>query len=497
MKILCLGNNTEHTDTLARELAIKHGLNYHGLITDLLGEKFEVDHLQTGVYHSSVFDVNLARLIEIGNHCDLVTVFDQPKTSYGHPDAWMQLYQILQGITTRKEAPSTLQSIEYWNRVLDENPSICVLPWVEKMLGDSADVNAIKLCCRSDIRIDQPGADTDHWQKDRRYFKIRQHMLQAVAVPHCKSCQDQEHQGLISDRRIETLDWTNRLDLKDLASLETINAPAYIEIRANNRCNLMCRMCNPHSSHRIADEYQRLGWLDHAPKFDRTRDLFSEIDLSTVKKIYVSGGEPLLNPDLFRWLDLCKEKGHTDFECVINTNGTKLPQRLRRHLGHFPNLQFIFSIDAFGITNDYIRWGSTWKDIVDNWQYLRDKGHRVHVNTTVSVYNVHRLSTLYHWIDQTFPDTLLHINLVNGPDHLSLSMFPDVDVAIMDLDHAKTAMCVQNNQQVYRSLDFIQNTLKTAEKSDLEEFFRFNDLLDSSRGSKLRNHDPFLDAFRP
>jgi sulfatase maturation enzyme AslB (radical SAM superfamily) len=496
MKILCVGNNTEDSDHQSRKLADARNLQYHGLISDLEEPWTDAMVSVDGVYHSTPVDCNYQRLLYLADLCDEVVVLDQPRESFEHPDSWMQIYRLRQDTHTPVRSNTVMQNLDYWHQLLDNNKSFCILPWVEYMAGDAADARSVKLCCRSNIRIDNDHTEISGWQSDQRFVPIRQAMLAGQKLPHCTSCYQQEQHQLTSDRWTETIEWTNRLGLTSINALTTITSPAYVEIRSSNRCNLMCRMCDPGSSHRIADEYHRLGFTDTI-KTSAPVDIFSEIDAGKLRKLYVSGGEPLLNNDFFRWLDRCSQSGSTDIECLINTNGTKLPMRLRRHLPHWPNMQFIFSIDAYDQHNHYIRWPSDWNSIVKNWHYLVETGHRVHVNTTVSIYNVHRLSALYRFIDSVYPDTLLHVNLVNEPDHLDFALFPNGDLAKQDIDLALACRCVKNNPLVGETLRFVQRTVSTRSNDDmLAKFFDFNDALDASRNIALKQFDSILDSYR-
>lgn len=495
MKILCVGNNTEDSDHQSRKLADARNLQYHGLISDL-EEPWTNDMIKAdGVYHSTPVDCSYQRLLSLADLCDEVVVLDQLRESFEHPDSWMQIYRLRQDTRTPVRSNTVMQNLDYWHQLLDTNKSFCILPWVEYMVGDAADPRSVKLCCRSNIRIDNEHTEIADWQSDQRFMPIRQAMLAGQELPHCTNCYQQEQHKLTSDRWTETIEWTNRLGLTSLDDLIDITSPAYIEVRSSNRCNLMCRMCTPGSSHRIAEEYHQLGFIDKI-KTASPVDVFAEIDITKLRKVYVSGGEPLLNNDFFRWLDRCSQSGATDIECLINTNGTKLPMRLRRHLPNWPHMQFVFSIDAYAEYNTYIRWPSDWNTIVKNWHYLRAMGHRVHINTTVSIYNVHRLSSLYQFIDSIYPDTLLHINLVQNPAYLDFALFPDREIVTQDITLALECLCVKNNPLVAERLQFIQNTVSTHSNDVmLAEFFKFNDALDSKRNTRLQQFDPILYSY--
>ena len=65
MRILCLGNNTEDTDTKTRELARQNSQQCHGLLSELDQILVPEQYQQAGYYHSSVYDLRPGRLREL------------------------------------------------------------------------------------------------------------------------------------------------------------------------------------------------------------------------------------------------------------------------------------------------------------------------------------------------------------------------------------------------------------------------------------------------
>ena len=223
MKIICLGNNTEDSDSMAKTLAGHRQLAYRGLISDI-DQLFEINEIRdNSVYHSTIFDCAFGRLIKICDQFDEVIMLDQPKASYGHPDSWLKTLQVIQKTCAPIKA---YQADDFWQNLLETNKSFCVLPWVQQYLGNADDPSVVRLCCRSSIQIGTAHNNRESWQNDHRYKDIRQSMLNGKLLPHCDHCYRQEEQGLVSDRRTETLEWTNRLNLTDLESLSTIAKPA-------------------------------------------------------------------------------------------------------------------------------------------------------------------------------------------------------------------------------------------------------------------------------
>ena len=193
------------------------------------------------------------------------------------------------------------------------------------------------------------------------------------------------------------------------------------------------------------------------------------------------------------------QENNTDFELLINTNGTKLSSKFKKLISNFRNLQFILSIDACESLNHYIRWPSDWNTIINNWRYLKNNGHKVTINTTVSIYNIHRLHELYQFIDQHFPGTLTHCSLTEFPRCLSPWLFPEKKLVLDSLNLVRQTSCYKNDPLFASSIDgylqFFMSETKY-DQSTLDEFFKFNDLLDQSRSIRLVDYDAVLDSYR-
>lgn len=494
MRVLCLGNNTEDTDRRAQELAQQRGMPCRGLLSEISGHLSPHDYQVAGLYHTSVYDISFGRLIDLMDQFDHVIVLDQPKQEWSHPDAYLMTLRAADSTTSSVEYrdKSSKQSLEFFQNLVQSNKSFCIFPFIELLAyGEHSTV-----CCRSTKPVAHIQNISD-WRANAAYQEIRHKMIEGEQIwEYCASCYNLERKGVISARQQETVEWANRLDLTSVDDLERISTPAYVEIRASNKCNLQCRTCIPELSHRIDREYQTIGLRTGAPirTFDHGFDL---VDFTNLRKLYVAGGEPLVMPEFYAFLDRCIDQGQTNLELLINTNGTKLSDRFKQQIKHFGNLQFIFSIDALGTLNHYIRWPSNWHTIINNLSYLHHNNHTCAINTTVSIYNVARLWELFDFLDNRFPNILIHIELAESPAPTSLWLYPDRSRVIDDLKKVRHLPCYSNSALFASSIDgMIEHFQKMKGQSDLQTFFDFNDKLDLSRSIALADYLPDLDQYR-
>jgi len=496
MKVLCLGNNTEDTDTRAQHLALSQNIAFHGIISELDGTIPE--SFAEGYYHSSIYDIEYHRLVNLCSKFDQVLMLDQPKECYSHPTAFYRTVTLVKQLPNGVfQDPLQTADIDFFENLVKDNKSFCIFPFIELLTNQRTD-GYTTVCCRSSTPIAHVDSIKD-WQTDERYTTIREKMMRGDLLPeHCSTCYQLENKNIISARQKETVEWANWLNLRSIDDLKKITHPAYYEIRPSNICNLQCRMCGPQSSHLIGREYYHLKLTSHLP--DREKSNFDIVDFTNLKKLYVAGGEPTAMPEFYDFLDRCIEQSTTDFEFLINTNATKINQRLKKQLKHFTKISFIISIEGLGELNHYIRWPSDWEDIIKNMHYLKDHGHALTVNVTVSMYNIMGLYRLLKFFDDEFPGMLVHAQLCSSVgDRLSAFNFPDRAAALANLEPIQHLNCYNNDSLLKSLIDSLIHHYRITRGPDLKklrDFFEFNDLLDHSRSIKLCDYIPELEQFR-
>jgi uncharacterized Fe-S cluster-containing radical SAM superfamily protein len=490
-KILCLGNNTEDTDVQARVLSAQDGSICHGLLSEL-GQPLMPDYYSLpGYYHSSIYDIEFGKLILLMDDFDKVIVLDQPADQWSHPDGFYRTMQVV----TRTSTPvhfvneNIKETFDYFSSLVKSNKSFCIFPFIEMLVN----YDHTTVCCRSTRPVTHLENLKDFYT-DPGYQIIRTKMLAGELVPeHCSSCYSLESQGITSARQQETVEWAQRLRVRNVQDLDKIRKPAYYEVRASNKCNLQCRMCDPESSHLIEREYRKIGLISKTPR-QKYKTGFDIVDFDQASKIYIAGGEPTVMKEFYAFLQQCIDQGKTDIELLINTNGTNINEKFKSQLKHFQNFQFVFSIDGHDRLNHYIRWPSRWDEIIANWHELCSLGHKIHVNTTVSIYNISSLHEIYQFIDQTFPGTLVHCNTAKN---LSPYLYPNRDSARESLLKVQKTNCYHNDPLFASSIDgYLRYFSDRYMPINLSDFFEFNDKLDRSRRIHLADYIPELELYR-
>jgi MoaA/NifB/PqqE/SkfB family radical SAM enzyme len=357
----------------------------------------------------------------------------------------------------------------------------------------------------------------------------RKQLLNDEVPLSCQKCFTEESKGIKSKRYWETEVWNQRIDMNERIGMMDINGTMpvdipYFDLRLGNLCNLKCIMCSPHDSSawikdwKIQTPQYTNDILKEDQGWDRTMDYtwykkgsFLESMRSQaqhIKELYFAGGEPLLIPEHYNILEFMVNEGHAS-NCILryNSNGTEIPDNLLDLWSHFKLVKFNFSIDAYGVKNDYIRYPSTWNTITENLHRLDNTPDNIIVNVACAVQamNVLYLDELVDWkIHQQFKKVntidygagLIGLHLVYLPSYLNVRVLPHqlkveatnrIHKLIDKYDNARFSMDPYGKQRWLGLIDYMKSEDWSSKLPALKEYLTITD--------KTRNTD-YKDTFK-
>lgn len=393
---------------------------------------------------------------------------------------------------------------------------------------------AIKVCCRSHpIGYIQDNNLEEIWNNEA-ICRIRKQVLNNERPVECEPCFSLEDQGVESlrQRHIKGVIPEARINLypKALDSLRNdysmpFNIPT-MEIKLNNLCNLKCRMCNPTDStswndwKEIEEFYDREGnfisnnvrklnlvkkpYLD---KFEDNPNWWTSFEklLPYFRRVEFAGGEPLMDPQHYRILDMLKSYGN-NIELKYATNGTVLGIKGGRNIHdywpHFKSIAVNISIDGIDQVYDYIRGNGSYNDIISSVKEIQKISNvrRIVGAVAVQVNNVLILDKMIETFLNEL-DIIFYTNMVKYPKVLSIQTLPDYlkGLAIQRLDVVKEKikdfkMVKQNpilEEITLEQINGIINFIRSNDQSHLwEECVRFNHKLDVTRNQSFEKVNP-------
>jgi radical SAM protein with 4Fe4S-binding SPASM domain len=163
-------------------------------------------------------------------------------------------------------------------------------------------------------------------------------------------------------------------------------------VEITGECNLQCRHC--FNSKFNSDELK-----NKLMSIDQIRKLISELDDMNVRRIQLSGGEPLLREDIWSIIEeLDKHKIYLD---VISTNAHLIDEESAKKFGERFKEHGALYISLDGITADTyeaLRGEDTFPKIMRAMDLLTEAGCRVFINTMAFKQNLSQLEEMYEWV---------------------------------------------------------------------------------------------------
>jgi sulfatase maturation enzyme AslB (radical SAM superfamily) len=253
-------------------------------------------------------------------------------------------------------------------------------------------------------------------------------------------------------------------------------------------------MCNSSSSSSINAEYKKINhhWKEKF-RFVENPRLNHDVDLTeNIQKIYLAGGEPLVEPLNLGLLSKVADK-NPNVNILINTSFNLVNQNFVDVLNRFNNLTFVVSLDGVGKVNDYIRHGSKFETVLENVEKF--KHHSIMFSTTVSLYNIFSIPELVEFTYKKYPNYYHGINIVNDVRELFVENVPPElrEELINDLED--TLLWVPNNVQIgIKNLITILK-LDNFDSKSFTNFIKYTKILDEERGESIFNIQPKLSPY--
>lgn len=397
---------------------------------------------------------------------------------------------------------------------------------------------AIQICCRSHpIGWIQENTLEEIWN-GANMKRIRQQVLNNVRPPECEPCFSLEDQGVeslrqrhiagnIPEARINL--YPNALDKLADDYMMPFDIPT-MEIKLNNLCNLKCRMCHPMDStawndwKEVEEFYikennimvdlinkHNLKIKPHLDKFEDNPNWWNSFEklLPHFRRVEFAGGEPLMDPQHYRILDMLSPYGD-QIEIKYATNLSILGKSNRTVWEYWPKFKSVavnVSIDGMGLSYEYIRGNASWAELINNIKQIQQIKNVSRIVGAVAV-QVSNVLVLDRMIEYFLNDLgiIFYTNMVKYPNVLSIQVLPAElkKIAIDRLDsvskRVKDFKLVQEHPMLLEltlnQIQGIKNFLTAKDQSYLwNDCIEFNRKLDAVRNQQFEKVTPEFKSY--
>lgn len=400
------------------------------------------------------------------------------------------------------------------------------MPWIHYATRNNGH---LRVCCHANVSASQGALKNEDLTLSSTNItiaearncttlkEIRQTMLRGQWPSDCGRCRKEETNTLTSRRQMELEKWANVFDAgraqawtSDDGAIDTTAVPLVsYDLRFGNVCNLRCRMCGPTDSNAWYSDYIKVNnrsffhdthgrveldtskanqsaynWHED-PKFWNNL----EQHISGIEYLYLVGGEPLLISKHIDFLEYCVSSGHAGhIDLEYNTNMTALPEKVLSLWPYFKNVRVGVSLDGVGAVNEYIRYPSSFRKIIENVrkiESLKAKNIRLWFAPTVQIFNIFHITDMIDWVLSENFDFItvagkkraLAFHLLHNPPYYSIQSLP----------HGLKLQAKQKIQEYIRN-KFVPTSLESlwqGTQKNLNSIVQFMDAKDQSHHWEL------------
>lgn len=322
-------------------------------------------------------------------------------------------------------------------------------PWTHMHFMPNKDVNP---CCLSPIdqTLGNMGEQTitEIWNSDVTR-QLRNDMLNGVPSPRfCTRCYEKEEDGFTGLRKhmndsYADKHWDVVESTQPDGTVDKLNL-IHWDFRFSNICNQSCRTCGIEFSTQWHSDWIKLWDVPKDKQPPKVKKIWNDLDsfekdfedlFDKVEYIHFAGGEPLITDEHYKVMDKLIEKKQFDVHIRYSTNFSSLKYKqydLVELWQNFNRIELMASLDDFGPRYEYMRKGSDWDKIVENFNRLKDAGLfkngkvRWGIHPTISFWNIFYLPDFHkELIRLGMVDIKEKRNHFTTTFHLNNLMFPD------------------------------------------------------------------------
>jgi organic radical activating enzyme len=448
---------------------------------------------------------------------------------------------------------------EYRERVIDPiSDSFCAAKWLNATiwLGHGGTTSCHHPPAHNiDVAELKDNPSAIHNTKHKK--KMRKMMLEGERPKECEYCWKIEDMGKDSDGNIPVSDRTYKTHIHDDKAIDIIATSnpdtdvnlKTLEIAFNRTCNFACSYCNPafsstwvkdirkHGGYKNIKSDARGHFIDDAPYaepfakgeanpyVDAFWKWWPELS-KELTEIRVTGGEPLMTPDIYQLFDWFNENPETDMQLAINSNlGAKkdLIDKMIEGTQTIKHFHLYTSCEAFGPQAEYIRDGLDWDYWTSNMERVCEEGciEGLHMMMTINALCLDSIIDFLEWIltmkrkyGRGKPG--ISVNILRFPSFQSALTLPDDlrklyhdelsdwldsvrETAEVDMDGQLLIQAWEQDQlsRLIEYLDVVKTPHRdTATRDLLEHDFKvFYDQYDNRRGKNFVETFPRMKEF--
>ena len=331
------------------------------------------------------------------------------------------------------------------------SPTFCAAKW---LTSDFYLFNGTTSSCHlptpDKIDLNLVEQNINYFNNTKEKIEQRRQMLNGHQPNKCSNCWQVENNSVdaISERVLYSQKFSNE-DFNKL-DLNTDQKPKHISVAFDTLCNFTCSYCDASQSTSWRTDllvngpykgiynddrktYQRIGKTELISDYDKILDKFTEYVIDSLPHltgISCLGGEPLISPNFWNFLERISKKDVSNISLGLHTNLSYKDniKKLLQYKTKFKNVEIVASIDNIGDSAEFLRKGLNWKEFEENIIFLLEKKEvKLQLASTLSGISLDKIINFLDWygnLAQKYPHISLMMFRLRHPNFQSMQVLP-------------------------------------------------------------------------
>ncbi len=253
-----------------------------------------------------------------------------------------------------------------------------------------------------------------------------------------------------------------------------LNTPQRVDLILTERCNLECKHCFQKSTPRHKSVF---------PSLDILKKLSDELEDMDIKNLKISGGEPLLYPEIN---DFFEYLGNKKFQKTILTNALLFNSKLINTIKNHKDFRFGISLDgSTKETHEFLRGKYTFDRTINNLMKLRDNNIYFSITITIHRNNIYQIEDFVDFVFNKLCVRVINVNtleaLGRGQENFSIATSLDEQKRLTDKLKEIALKYPQKVINYNEKVDFLseeENKDESIHCAAGTRFFALNELLE-------------------
>jgi len=322
------------------------------------------------------------------------------------------------------------------------SPTFCAAKWIApNFYLYAGTTSSCQLPEPGPIDISSLKHDINNIDSTVEKIEQRRLMLQGKRPDKCANCWQVEDAGddsVIPERVLYSHHGSDHYDFTKFVPEESVS-PYTVTVAFDTLCNFTCSYCDPSQSSSWYTDIKKNGiyyGIKQDPRYTYqklgTKDKLNEVDykivfekfceyieqnILTLVNITCLGGEPLVSPNFWKFIDriIKLDTSKITLTVITNLSDSDKVKKILSYQKYFKSIDISASIENIGKKSEFVRQGLVWETFNKNINFLLENNIKIRLLATIPGIALDGFIEFLNWYKSNSDSMALEVHRLRHP----------------------------------------------------------------------------------